>query len=411
MSGSVTPPGSWRVLYVVTYALFVDYLLYGLVVPLTAYSPAHIAGRAQLSWLYGGYAAGVLAATPIFGFLGNRVGAHRIVIAGVVFSGMATLLFWFGAAFYLAFLARLFQGAASAASWTAGLALIAEHYVGVEDRVRMMGFAVAGGTAGSVLGPVIGGALYHLGGLALPFFAVSILVAIDAAQRVFLLPRRMPQRESGTDLRALLLDGSVLLPGLAVALAAFGWGIVEPLLPEHLSRSEATPATIGLVFTLSTIAFGLVTPLVSWVAARVPIKRLIAGGTLAMAITLPLLGLLPGIILTGVGLCLVSMSFAFMLNPTSAELGNAVDRRGLSCYTAVYAVYNIAYALGMMASNALAFATGRLPFDRTLLCVAGLLALFVPLLLRETQTPAPAAEPSAQRTTARRERKLYGPNQ
>ncbi|HEY4813446.1 MAG TPA: MFS transporter [Chthoniobacterales bacterium] len=382
MLGSVTRLGSWKVFYVITYALFLDYFIYGLVVPLTAYSPANISGHEQLALLYGGYALGVFVATPVFGFLGNVVGGKRIVILGVLLSGTATLLFWFGGTFSLAFLARFCQGAASAATWTAGLALIAEGYV--KNRVQMMGLALAGSTAGSVLGPVIGGVLYQAGGLALPFLIVTILVGIDAAQRVFLLPGKVVHRGSNAELFALLLDKSVLVPGLAVALAAFGWGIVEPLLPEHLSRSEATPSTIGIVFTISTIAFGLITPVVSHVATRVPIKMVIGGGTLAMAITLPLLGLLPGIVLTGFGLCLVSMSFAFMLNPTSAELGNAVDRRGLSCYTAVYAVYNIAYSVGMMASNTVATAAGHLQFYQTLLCVSAVLILSLPLLVMGT---------------------------
>jgi MFS family permease len=295
-------------------------------------------------------------------------------------------------------LARFCQGAASAAAWTAGLALIAEHYV--KNRVQMMGFALVGSTIGSVLGPVIGGVLYQAGGLALPFLVVTILVGIDAAQRVFLLPGKVVHRGSNAELFALLLDKSVLVPGLAVALAAFGWGIVEPLLPEHLSRSEATPSTIGIVFTISTIAFGLITPVVSQVATRVPIKRVIGGGTLAMAITLPLLGLLPGIVLTGFGLCLVSMSFAFMLNPTSAELGNAVDRRGLTCYTAVYAVYNIAYSVGMMASNTVATAAGHLQFYQTLLCVSAVLILSLPLLVMGTS--AGTSDSSANRKSEKR---------
>ena len=385
MLGSVRCPGSWKVFYVITYALFLDYFIYGLVVPLTAYSPANISGHNQLALLYGGYALGVFVATPIFGFLGNRIGGKRIVILGVLLSGTAVLLFWFGATFSLALLARLCQGAASAATWTAGLALVAERYV--KNRVQMMGFALAGSTTGSVLGPVAGGILYQTGGLALPFLLVTILVGIDAVQRVFLLPGKVVHRSSNAELLALVFDKSVLVPALAVALAAFGWGIVEPLLPEHLGRSDATPSTVGTLFTISTIAFGLITPVVSQVATRVPIKLVVAGGALAMAITLPLLGLLPGIALTGFGLCLVSMSFAFMLNPTSAELGNAVDRRGLSCYTAVYAIYNVAYSIGMMASNTVATAAGHLQFYQTLLCVSAVLILSLPLLLKG----APAA--------------------
>jgi MFS transporter, DHA1 family, solute carrier family 18 (vesicular amine transporter), member 1/2 len=391
MLASVRCPGSWKVFYVITYALFLDYFIYGLVVPLTSYSPAQLTGHGQLSLLYGGYALGVFGATPVFGLLGSRVGGKRILMIGVVLSGVATLLFWFAPTLFLACAARLFQGAASAATWTAGLALIAEHYV--ENRVQMMGLALAGSTAGSVLGPLAGGILYQTGGYNLPFLALALLVGVDLVQRFFLLPGA--KSAPGPGLLALLLDKSVLVPGLAVALAAFGWGIVEPLLPEHLSRSEATPAAIGVVFTISTIAFGLITPVVSKLATRVPIKAVIAGGTIAMAITLAILGLLPGIVLTGFGLCLVSMSFAFMLNPTSAELGNAVDRRGLSCYTAVYAVYNIAYSIGMMASNAVATAAGHLQFYQTLLCVSVVLLVSLPLLF--LGTPSSVPDPLANR--------------
>ena len=395
MLGSFRRLGSWKVFYVITYALFMDYFIYGLVVPLTAYSPAQISGHERFALLYGGYAVGVFVATPVFGLLGNQIDGKRIVILGVLLSLTATLLFWFGGTFTLVLLARLCQGAASAATWTAGLALIAEGYV--KNRVQMMGLALAGSTAGSVLGPVAGGFLYQAGGYALPFLILIVLVGIDAVQRIFLLPAKVTYRGSNSELFALLVDKSVLVPGLAVALAAFGWGIVEPLLPEHLSRSEATPSTIGVIFTISTIAFGLITPVVSRVATRAPTKIVIAGGTLAMAITLPLLGLLPGIVLTGFGLCLVSMSFAFMLNPTSAELGNAVDRRGLRCYTAVYAVYNIAYSIGMMASNTVATAAGHLQFYQTLLCVSAVLVLSLPLLIKGT--PAPAAEALANRNS------------
>jgi MFS transporter, DHA1 family, solute carrier family 18 (vesicular amine transporter), member 1/2 len=110
---------------------------------------------------------------------------------------------------------------------------------------------------------------------------------------------------------------------------------------------------IGLIFTVGSITYGLSAPVVGWVSNRMSISRLIAGGTLAKAIALPFLSLGEGAVAAAVGLCVVSVCYAFMLNPTSAELGNAVDRRGMSCYAAVYAVYNIAYALGQMAASGL----------------------------------------------------------
>jgi hypothetical protein len=102
-----------------------------------------------------------------------------------------------------------------------------------------------------------------------------------------------------------------------------------------------------------------------------------------------LLSVLQGEIGVTVALCLVSICYAFMMNATSGELGDAVDRRGMSCYSIVYAVYNVAYSAGQIAANAFAStAAGRLGFLQILLCVSAALILATPLLLR---SPAPIA--------------------
>ncbi len=382
---------------VVAFALFMDYLIYGLLIPLTPYSPAHVTSEEQFGLLYGGYSVGVLLATPLFGYLGDRIGYRRPMIAGVLLSAIALALFSFAPQFYLLLIARLFQGAASAASWTAGLALIAEHYP--EKRVEMMGLSLMGSTAGSLLGPVIGGSLYEIGGYGLPFAATGVLVTIDAGLRIFLLPREQGQPQTSPDIRALLLDRSVLVAAAAVALAAIGWGIIEPLLPVHLGRAGVKPAVVGLIFTIASIAYGSSAPVVAWVSNRVPIRGLIAGGTAAMALSLPFLSLATGVVQAAIVLCVVSVCYAFMLNPTSAELGNAVDRLGMSCYAAVYAVYNIAYAIGQMAASTFASAASTvLSFFQVLLCVSAALILLLPLLMLRSsaavqnspQPPAPS---------------------
>jgi hypothetical protein len=104
---------------------------------------------------------------------------------------------------------------------------------------------------------------------------------------------------------------------------------------------------------------------------------------------------LHGMVGVTIGLCLVSVAYAFMLNPTSAELGNAVDRRGLTCYSAVYAIYNIAYSVGMMATNAFASAAASsLGSLRTLLCVSAALILAVPFLLKTAAAPLASSQPA-----------------
>jgi predicted MFS family arabinose efflux permease len=370
----------------VAFALFMDYLVYGAFQPLTLYSPVKLEGETQFGLLYAAYSIGLLVATPVFGYLGAHIGLKRLMICGVALLATGVLLFWFATDFAMLFLARLLEGGAAAATWTAGLSLIATYHV--KRRVEMMGYALMGSTAGSILGPAAGGLLDQLGGYSLPLALMTVLIAIDAVLRFAVLPADKPEGQSTPPLRDLLTDRAVLVPAAAVVLAAVGWSITEPLLPAELGRDGLSAAEIGLVVTLSTIAYGLSAPLVSWVSMRVPIRKVIAAGTLAMALTLPSLSLLHGMVGVTIGLSLVSVAFAFMLNPTTAELGNAVDRRGLTCYSAVYAIYNIAYSLGMMSTDAFASAAASsLGFLPTLLCVGAVLILAVPFLLRTAPTP------------------------
>ncbi len=386
----------WTVLGIVAFALFMDYFIYGILVPLGPYSPAKTVSESQLGTIFAGYAVGVFLSTPFFGYLGDRLGCRRPMIIGVLLTALSALLFCFGAHFYLAVLARFLQGAAAAATWTAGLALIAEHYV--EKRVQMMGLAMVGSTAGSVAGPLAGGWLFDLGGYQLPFALIGLLIVVDASLRILLLPDEKGSTEKGPDLRALLCDKSILVAGLAVAIAAAGWGIIEPLVPNRLRAVGATPGVVGMLFTVSSIFYGLAAPIVSRVSERFSIRFTICGGIVAMAATLPLLALSNNIFVNGLCLCLVNISYAFVLNPTSAELGNAVDRRGLNCYAAVYAVYNITYSFGMMGADAFALSAGEnLSFLQILLCMSGSLLLCIPFILKGVQgTPQISQEENAQ---------------
>ncbi len=186
------------------------------------------------------------------------------------------------------------------------------------------------------------------------------------------------------------------MPAFAVALAAFSVGVIEPLLPVRLARYGAKSMAVGLIFTISTLVYGLSAPVVGWVSERTPIHRVILFGTFAMAATLPLLAVFKEIVLVCVALSLVNVSFAFMLNPASAELANAVDRAGKSCYSAVYGVYNICYSIGMLGTAALASSAGHwLSFGGVLLGASAVLLLSIPLL---TKAPSPPqAIPAASR--------------
>lgn len=380
----------WGALISVALAVFVDYLIYGAIVPLTPYSPGGGGSGRAVSILYGAYSVGVLLTTPLFGKLGDRAGYRAVMWLAAALSVPAVLLLWHSDGVVLTLIGRLLQGAASAATWTAGFALIAARYP--TERVRMIGLTLMASTGGSVIGPVMSGALYQIGGYKLPFLILCVFALIDATLRFLLLPKDPPHDGPTVGVIQLIRDRSVAMPALAVAVAAGAWGILEPTLPRHLEATlGAGGAQVGLLFTLSTIVYGLASPLVSLVTGRLGMTPTAITGMMTMAVMLPLLGVSPTVILSGAILCCVNIGFALLLNPTSAELGDAVERRGLSCYGAVYAIYNITYAIGMMSASTLAASlSDRFSVVQLLLCVSVILLLCVPLMLsagRRSRSP------------------------
>ncbi|MGA9865732.1 MAG: MFS transporter [Acetobacteraceae bacterium] len=375
----------WTLILVVGFALFMDYLIYGAAMPLMEHAPGSSAGEQHLGLLATAYAIGVLGATPLFGWLCERHGCRGPMIEGVLLSGLATVLFAVAPDFPVVLLARLGQGMASAAVWIAGLALIAEHYSG--RRVEMMGYALMGSTGGAVLGPLLGGWLYEASGYVLPFIVLLVLIAVAAVLCVLLLRDSQASATKSPGLLNILSDRSVAVPALAVALAAAGWGVLEPLLPVHLARlGETDAADIGLLFAAATIVYGASAPFVSWLTERISVRWTIVLGMLGMAATLPLICVSDAFGFILLALCLVGISFALLLNPTAAELGDAVERRGLVCYAAVYSVYNIAYCVGMLGTASFAAAiAAHLGFFHTLLLVSLLLLMCVPAMVLATR--------------------------
>jgi MFS transporter, DHA1 family, solute carrier family 18 (vesicular amine transporter), member 1/2 len=383
------------VLFVVSFALFQEEFLYGMVAPLSAQSPAHISDAHTISMLYGAYAIGALVATPILGVVTERIGRRRPMILSVILLGIASLLFCFGTTVEMHFLARFLQGAGAACTWTAGLALVAGYFV--ENRVRAMGFAMLGSTSGSVVGPIVGGAVCHLGGYAAPFYLSFVVLALDA----FLIftftsrtkkPKQTPWKESFTELGGIVTDKSVLSSAFAVALAAASWAIMEPLFPMRATEMfHASPAEIGILFTVSNLLYAFLAPVVGWVSDHWGIRQTTVLGLILTAIVMPLLAITPNMFMGGAVLCLVTIGYAFTINPTSAELGDAVDRRGSKSYAVAYAVYNLSYSLGMVAVDSyVEFVTDeahQLPLLYILLIVSGLFVFCIPLFLAGKPKP------------------------
>jgi MFS transporter, DHA1 family, solute carrier family 18 (vesicular amine transporter), member 1/2 len=280
----------------------------------------------------------------------DRSGPRAPLLAGLVALAAATLLFAavidVPGALGLAVLslARAAQGVAAAASWSAGLALIASTHP-PERRGTVMGFALSAIGVGVLLGPAVSGFLSDAIGPRAPFVLVAALAAVDAVARIIWVgPTADPP--APTPLRTVARGpGAGLLIGLT-ALGAAAIAFAEPVLPLHLSALGLGATGIGLVFGAAALLGGLAAPLAGMLTDRLGAARVAALGTLVAAAGFALCGLpvaaasITGVVVVGIGAQLV-------LAPTLVLIGGLAEHIRPPAYGAAYALYNLAYTAGL----------------------------------------------------------------
>jgi DHA1 family solute carrier family 18 vesicular amine transporter 1/2 len=330
-------------------ALFTDTLLYDMVAPfLPGIVKSQYEGTpAAIGLLFGAYALGLLAATPLMAFLAHRFSSRGPLVCGLLGLASSMALLGSGTHYVALFAGRLLEGIAGAAIWTASLALLAEN-VPADRRGSVMGMALGVASIGTLVGFPMGGILYDWGGFEIPFLVGGALALALAA--LFRLAGTANTRapEPFRPL-CLLTDRSYLATAGVVVIGAAILTMLEPLLPLHLGeRLGMSPHEIGLMFVPALVAYGAATPLAGWIADRSGRRSTMALGLSITAFCLPLVALPHSWIGEVCVLIPIGIGCALLLTPCLPELADAVDRRQDGSYGLAYAFFNLAYAVGML---------------------------------------------------------------
>jgi predicted MFS family arabinose efflux permease len=146
---------------------------------------------------------------------------------------------------------------------------------------------MSGASSAFVIGPSLGGWLYELGGLRLPFLAVAAMSALGAVAAIWLrLPSPQTHREP-VPILAVLRVPAVGACAAAVIVAASTISMLEPVLALHLQMLGINPARIGLVFGIAAIAAAVLHPLYGRLADRWGPRRLTLLGLAVSGCVMP----------------------------------------------------------------------------------------------------------------------------
>ncbi|GAB3535998.1 DHA2 family efflux MFS transporter permease subunit [Arthrobacter tecti] len=169
----------------------------------------------ELQWIVNGYTVVLAALLLPVGQLGDRFGRKRLLLAGLVVFGIASLLCAFAPTPGFLILGRALLGLGAAFLNTLGLAVLVSVFP-AEERPRAIGIQAAAVSAGMPLGPIVGGFLlenFWWGSVFLLNLPLVLIVFIALAVLV---------RESRSE-RPVRVDvtGGILAVG-AVAILSYG---------------------------------------------------------------------------------------------------------------------------------------------------------------------------------------------
>jgi EmrB/QacA subfamily drug resistance transporter len=151
------------------------------------------ASAGQLQWIINGYTVVLAALLLPVGQLGDRYGRKRLLLAGLVVFGIASLLCAFATTPAVLILGRALLGMGAAFLNTLGLAVLVTVFPAGE-RPRAIGIQAAAVSAGMPLGPIVGGFLLehfrwgsvfllNLPLVLIAFVALSVLVRESRSDR------------------------------------------------------------------------------------------------------------------------------------------------------------------------------------------------------------------------------------
>jgi multidrug resistance protein len=280
-------------LAIILLVVFVDLIGFGMIIPiLPLYAKSFQAEEWQIGFLLGCYSFMQFLASPILGYISDRVGRKPVLLVSLVGSAIGYTVMASAQSLTMLFIARIISGICGASVGTAA-AYIAD-ITPPENRSRRMGLIGAAFGVGFILGPAIGGILSHFWTVG-PFWFGAGLAFLNAIAVLLVLPepeKHVKRSEAAMPAAPDVVDrtGRGGIPILVVTyfVAIAGFAIVTMIYPQVLDRRfSLTPAQISMVFVfLGLVGAVIQGGAIGRMAKRFGDYRLAGAGLLLMAISM-----------------------------------------------------------------------------------------------------------------------------
>jgi multidrug resistance protein len=377
----------------VTFATFTDIVAYSVAIPvLPALSRRLGASPTMIGLLFASFGVTLLTVSLPMGAVSDRVGRKGPIVGGLIALAAASLLFAFADTLPWLFAARLVQGAADAVTWVVGFALIADLY-DTSERGRITGIVMMGTSFAVMFGPTLGGWLYEIGGIRLPFVAVAVMAIVDVGLFAWVeIPPHQAAAEA-VPIGMVLRVPAIAACALAVVAISGTISMLEPVLSLYLNTLGVNPARVGMLYGAAAVVTTSLHPVCGRLADHFGARQMTMLGLIATACMIPILGQAWSFPSALVLYLFAAAAGAFVITPSLAYMGEATTDAGVRSFGVAYGLYNLAWGAGLLAGPALGgFLFERMGFSRLLIAWAPAIALVTIALERVGSQGSPPKE-------------------
>ncbi|XP_017504338.3 vesicular acetylcholine transporter [Manis javanica] len=295
-----------------------------------------------------------LLVNPLSGPFIDRMSYDVPLLIGLGVMFASTVLFAFAEDYATLFAARSLQGLGSAFADTSGIAMIADKYPEEPERSRALGVALAFISFGSLVAPPFGGFLYQFAGKCVPFLVLAAISLLDAllllavAKPFSAAARARANLPVGTPIHRLMLDPYIAVVAGALTTCNIPLAFLEPTIATWMKRTMAASEwEMGLAWLPAFVPHVLGVYLTVRLAARYPHLQWLYG-----ALGLAVIGVSSCVVPAcrsfpplAVSLCGLCFGIALVDTALLPTLAFLVDVRHVSVYGSVYAIADISYSV------------------------------------------------------------------
>jgi multidrug resistance protein len=327
---------------------FVDMLGLAMIIPLLPFYATKMGASATIvGVLIAAFSIAQLASAPLWGRFSDRYGRRPALLAGLIISAMAYVIFAYASTLWLLLISRVVQG------FGGGTIGVVQAYVAdasdPNDRAKSLGWLSAATSLGAVVGPAIGSVLIHWGrhapGIASAIFCVLVSIFAGVYLResneyaLTTSEHQVPHQTSSSAVWSVIArprePAQRLIWIYTVGIGAF-YG-TAPTLPLILAdRLPITEANVGFfVMYLGgmgvIVRAGILGRMIEWLG-EVRLTRL---GLVLLATGLAMVAAVHSYLTLAIALTLMPLGTAFIFPCVTAMLSRVVPKKHRGLYMGV----------------------------------------------------------------------------